>query len=132
MFVLPEAEVQLFDDPARGIHRIALFEGGRRAAALFVSRAPAALMRDFLATLPGDPAPGLLSARAPSDRPDPGPVICSCFGVGVNTTVAAIETRGLTRVEEVGTALQAGTNCGSCRAELAAILGAHAVSQAAE
>ena len=132
MFALPEAEVQLFDDPARGIHRIALFVDGHLTAALFVSREPAALMRDYIATLPGEAAPGVLSARAPADRPDPGPVICSCFGVGVNTIVGAIETQGLATVDEIGAALRAGTNCGSCRAELAAILGARVVAEAAE
>ena len=132
IFALPEAEVQLFDDPARGSHRIALFEDGRLAAALFVSREPAALMRDYLATLPGEEAPGVLSARAPADRPNPGPVVCSCFAVGVNTIALAIETQGLATVDAIGTALQAGTNCGSCRAELATILAAAAVRQAAE
>ncbi|MEZ5721468.1 MAG: ABC transporter substrate-binding protein [Paracoccaceae bacterium] len=132
IFDLPGADAQLFADPARGIHRIALFEGGALASALFVSREPAALMRDYLATLPGEAAPGVLSARAPADRPDPGPVICSCFGVGINTIVAAIEAQGLTTVDEIGTALQAGTNCGSCRAELFGILQAQVVKQAAE
>ncbi|MCB1337250.1 MAG: molybdopterin-dependent oxidoreductase [Maritimibacter sp.] len=132
LFGLPEAEAQLFADPARGLYRIALFEAGRLSAALFVSREPAALMRDYLATLPGEAAPGVLSARAPTDRPDPGPVVCSCFGVGVNTIVAAIESLGLASVEAIGAALQAGTNCGSCRAELAAILSAATVREAAE
>lgn len=132
LFGLPDADAQLFTDPARGTFRIALFEAGHLAAALFVSRDPTALMRDYLATLPGEEAPGVLSGRAPTDRPDPGPVICSCFGVGINTIVTAIETDGFTTVDEIGAALQAGTNCGSCRAELAAILASTTVRHAAE
>ncbi len=54
--------------------------------------------------------------------PDPGPVLCSCFNVGVNTILTAIEQQGLCTVEAVGAALQAGTNCGSCRPEIATLL----------
>ena len=36
--------------------------------------------------------------------------------------VAAIRSDGLASVEDVGAALQAGTNCGSCRPEIAALL----------
>jgi assimilatory nitrate reductase catalytic subunit len=132
LFGLPAADVQVFNDPARGTHRVALFNADRLAAALFVSRDPQALMRDYLASQPGEHAPGILSARSPSDRPDPGPVICSCFGVGANTIISAIEAKGLVNVDQIGTALLAGTNCGSCRSELAAILSATSVREAAE
>lgn len=132
LFGLTQAQAQVFSDPARGTFRIAFLEKGFLSAALFVSRTPQALMRDYLATLPGETAPGVLSGRAPADRPNPGPVICSCFGVGLNTIIAAIEEKKLTNVEDIGTALQAGTNCGSCRAELAAILSAPVVAEAAE
>jgi assimilatory nitrate reductase catalytic subunit len=102
------------------------------AAALFVSRRPVAVMRDHLATLPRAPAEEALTGRTPADRPDPGPVLCSCFGVGVNTILAAIETRGLMSVEAVGAALQAGTHCGSCRSGIAALLDRAQHPEAAE
>ena len=91
-----------------------------------------ALRRDFLATLPGTEAPDALTGQPPADRPDPGPLVCSCFNVGLNTIVAAIETQGLLSVEQIGAALEAGTNCGSCRPELAAILAAAQARVAAE
>ena len=69
---------------------------------------------------------------APADRPDPGPTLCSCFGVGVNTILTAIETDGLMSVEAVGAALSAGTNCGSCRPEIAALLATAHGREAAE
>ena len=68
----------------------------------------------------------------PADRPDPGPMVCSCFGVGVNTILAAIEDGGLVSVDEVGAALQAGTNCGSCRPEITGLLSRVTLHEAAE
>lgn len=62
------------------------------------------------------------SGKSPADQPDPGPTLCSCFNVGVNTILDAIETRGLMTVDAIGEALQAGTNCGSCRSEIAALI----------
>ncbi|WP_116130827.1 nitrate reductase [Tropicimonas sp. IMCC34043] len=129
LFGLPDADVQMLSDPARGLARLAFHEGSRLIAAFFAAPGPVAVMRDYLSTLPGD---DVLTGRAPADRPDPGPVLCSCFGVGVNTILSAIETGGLMSVEAVGAALSAGTNCGSCRSEIAALLGGARVSEAAE
>ena len=114
--------LQKFSDPACGSHRFAFFEGDRLTSALFISREPMALTRDYLATLPGSVAPAVLSGQAPANQPDPGPVVCSCFDVGINTITTAIKTQHLVSVEDIGQSLQAGTNCGSCRAELATIL----------
>ncbi|MBV7379769.1 molybdopterin-dependent oxidoreductase [Maritimibacter dapengensis] len=127
-----DAAVQIVDDPKRGNHRFAFHAEGRLVAALFVSRSPTAVTRDYIATLPGTEAPAVLSGRAPADRPDPGPTICSCFGVGMNTIVQAIEEQALTSVDAIGAHLQAGTNCGSCRAELAFLLEKSRPMQAAE
>lgn len=124
IFDLVGAEVQTYADPARGLHRFAFSKAGRLAAALFIAPTPPRLMRDHLATLPGEKAPGVLSGRAPSDMPDSGPLTCSCFNVGANAIIDAIETGDLHSVDAIGVALQAGTNCGSCRAEIAEILAA--------
>ena len=123
LFAMPDAEAQVLTDPARGIARLAFRESGRLVAALFAGPEPLRLMRDYAATLPET---DVLTGRAPADRPDPGPILCACFGVGVNTILTAIETEGLASVEAVGAALSAGTNCGSCRSEIATLLaGAH-------
>jgi assimilatory nitrate reductase catalytic subunit len=42
--------------------------------------------------------------------------------VGLNTITAAIAAQNLISVDQIGAALQAGTSCGSCRPELAALL----------
>ncbi|WP_367648068.1 molybdopterin-dependent oxidoreductase [Ruegeria arenilitoris] len=132
LFGLPDAEITAVEDPARGVARLACHQNGRLVAALFVSPQPVAVMRDYLATLPQVPNLGLLSGRAPADMPDPGPILCSCFDVGVNTILTAIETQRLISVEAIGEALQAGTNCGSCRPELATLLASAQQKEAAE
>lgn len=132
LFDLPNASVSSVADPAKGTGRIALFDEGRLLAALFVSRAPVAVMRDYLSVLPGTGGDGVLSGRRPADQPDPGPILCACLGVGVNTIVSAIERQGLLTVEAVGDALQAGTNCGSCRPEIAELLARVQTREAAE
>ena len=55
-------------------------------------------------------------------RPDPGPIVCACFAVGLGTLRRAIVDRRLTSLAEIAAALRAGTNCGSCLPELGAIL----------
>lgn len=69
-----------------------------------------------------DVAPTLLAGRTPEVQVDRGPVICVCFDVGLKTVVAALRDQKLTSVASIGTALDAGTNCGSCRPALARIL----------
>ncbi|WP_461427309.1 molybdopterin-dependent oxidoreductase [Gymnodinialimonas sp.] len=132
MFALPDATATIYQDAARGTARIAFEQDGRLMAALFVSPTPVAVMRDYIATLPGTLTPGVLTGRPPADFVDPGAVVCACFGVGINTITAAIESKGLMDVEAVGAALQAGTNCGSCRPELAALLARVSHREAAE
>ena len=132
LFNLPDAEIQIIEDPSRGMARVALRAGERLLAALFIASEPVAVMRDYVATLPGTTAPEALSGMTPADRPDPGPMVCSCFGVGVNTILAAIEDGGLVNVDEVGAALQAGTNCGSCRPEITGLLSRVTLHEAAE
>jgi len=52
--------------------------------------------------------------------------------VGVNTILSTIEAENLTSVEAIGDRLQAGTNCGSCRPELKALLAASQLKVAAQ
>jgi assimilatory nitrate reductase catalytic subunit len=68
--------------------------------------------------------------RAGAGRSDRGAIICACFGVGRNDILAAIQA-GADNVAAVGAATQAGTNCGSCRAEIGGLFDAITV-QAAE
>ncbi|GGB04578.1 nitrate reductase [Allosediminivita pacifica] len=132
LFGLPKVTLQMVQDPARGAARLAFRQEGRLVAALFAGPRPLALARDHLVTLPGTEAEHVLAGQVPADMPDPGPTLCSCFGIGVNSILRAIEDEGLMSVEEVGKALSAGTNCGSCRPEIAALLERATPKEAAE
>jgi assimilatory nitrate reductase catalytic subunit len=119
-----------FSDPARGNYRAALVgEGGKLLACMMVAGTgtlpPRAwLMSLFARDAPLDPADRrcLLLGRR-QDAPDPGTTICACFSVGANTITAAIAA-GCRTVEAVGAKLRAGTNCGSCRPEIARLIAA--------
>ena len=132
IFGLPDATCQMMQDAQRGTTRLALLRDGILQAALFIAPKPVAVMRDYLATLPGSETVDTLTGRAPVGTPDPGPTVCACFGVGLNTIVSAIETQSLNSVEAIGAALQAGTNCGACRPELLGLLPNEIQLQAAE
>jgi assimilatory nitrate reductase catalytic subunit len=60
---------------------------------------------------------GHFAARISAD-PVTEPVICACFGVGVDAVRKALAGGTVRTVAEIGEALRAGTNCGSCLPEL--------------
>ncbi|MGQ7845599.1 molybdopterin-dependent oxidoreductase [Granulosicoccus sp. 3-233] len=122
LFGMGDVAVQHMSDPGRSRHRIGFFDGDVLLAALYVGPEPVALMRDFLAGLPGQEAPWALAGLARGDIPDPGPVVCSCYAIGRNTVKLAIASEGLKSVDQIGGSISAGTNCGSCKSELASIL----------
>jgi assimilatory nitrate reductase catalytic subunit len=122
MFQLPDAQALTMYDPARGRTRLAFVENGKLRAAIFIAPEPVALARSVLTeSLGEDASPTLLAGRAGAGRSDPGAIICACFDVGVNQIIAAIG-EGAVSVEAIGIALNAGTNCGSCRPEIKTII----------
>ena len=125
-------DVVMVTDPKRGFARVAVMRDGKLLGAIFAGREPVAVSREHLASLLGTDAATVLAGRPGADMPDAGPIVCSCFSVGVNTILSAIETEGLVSVEQIGAALSAGTNCGSCKPELAALLSRAVVREAAE
>ena len=122
LFNLPEASCLSVEDRIRGSHRLAFMEGGRVIAALFTAPGPVVLSRGHVVARIGHEGAGLLAGRPAQGLADPGPIVCACLNVGLNTITRAIASQGLTSVEQIGAALQAGTSCGSCRPELAALL----------
>lgn len=116
-------ETRRYDDPAKGRFRIAFTRDGRLVAALFVAPEPVALARNWLAGQVGEKTgPAVLSGVPGAETPDAGAIVCACFNVGVNTIAAAIASGRCLSVAEIGAALNAGTNCGSCRPELAGLI----------
>jgi assimilatory nitrate reductase catalytic subunit len=106
---------------------MAAFIDGRLVGCLFVGPAEAALQWDAVKLLFESEHMGeaqrraVLSGKSTDGLADPGPVVCACFGVGLNVIRAAIAD-GAANVEEIGKALRAGTNCGSCLPELKRIV----------
>ena len=120
---LPKGEVIEAADPARGTRRVAALRDGRLVGALFVTATGGLPPRDWLIAQLGEAqGPAVLAGRAPGVQPDSGPIVCVCFDVGATTILRAIADQRLTSVAEVGKALRAGTNCGSCQTAISGLL----------
>ncbi len=122
---------QDYVDAQGGAARFAFYDGDVLEAALFVAKTPVAVSRDHLAGLIGQPATDALAARPGGNRPDPGPIVCSCMSVGQTAILGAAEAAGgdLDRVCE---ATGAGLTCGSCRPEVATLVARATIREAAE
>jgi assimilatory nitrate reductase catalytic subunit len=124
-----DAEIAEYVDEPRDNFRVAAFVEGRLIGCLFVGPADAAPRWDSVKALFEAEALGdaqrraVLSGKSTSGLADPGPVVCACFGVGLNTIRNAILSGGASNAEDIGKALRAGTNCGSCLPELKKIVG---------
>ena len=115
----------------------AIDEAGAMAEALLTGPVDQLPAREWLVSLLGARQPltlvernALLSGRSPTPVASFGRIVCSCFNVGVNQLAGAV-ANGCRSLEEIGARLNAGTNCGSCRAEIRSIIDAARV-QAAE
>ncbi|MDA5556639.1 nitrate reductase [Shimia sp. MMG029] len=122
LFDAQDAEISSVLDASRDAARIAFHKDGVLIGALFVSDRPVSVSRSFTGSQLGSESETVLLGRPAVGQPDPGPIVCACFSVGVNSILNAIETQSLVSVEAIGEALSAGTNCGSCKPELAALL----------
>lgn len=116
-------------DAAGGRYRAARVADGRLDAVLFLAPDRNLPDRGWLGSLfakerldAADRA-GLLAARPPAGAEPAGRVVCACRGVGETRIREAIRDQGLETVDDIGRALGAGTQCGSCRPELRALLG---------
>jgi assimilatory nitrate reductase catalytic subunit len=120
---LPKGELIEAADPARGSRRIAVLRNGRLAGVLFLTATGELPPRDWLIAQLGEAqGPAVLAGRAPGAQPDGGPIVCVCFDVGATTILRTIADQRLTNLAEVGKALRAGTNCGSCRPAITGLL----------
>ncbi len=112
----------------RGIYRAAGFADGRLAFCLFVGPASQRprwdVAKALLAaeTLADRQRRILLSGQSADGMADAGPLVCACFGVGLNTIREALASGAAADVAGIGKALRAGTNCGSCLPELKRIV----------
>jgi assimilatory nitrate reductase catalytic subunit len=122
-----DTPVLTYRDRVSGQFRVAAFDGSKLIGALFMAPEPVAVSRqlvcDFLKADFLNPAARcrVVAGRTGSDQPEKGAIICACNNVGINEINNAIVT-GCISLDAIGAATNAGTNCGSCRAELSMIV----------
>ncbi len=124
--VSPRAETIAFLDRQSGCYRFARYCDEMLLGALFLAPEPVAVSRDWAvaqleACHPSAERFKIIAGRPGAGGADKGATVCSCFGVGINE-IAAAARKGCRTVAAIGETLQAGTNCGSCRAEIKTIL----------
>jgi assimilatory nitrate reductase catalytic subunit len=126
----PGVEALSLEDPATGAVRRALLRQGRLEQVLFLSVSGRLPPRDWLAGLfaleevPPTDRITLLAGRSAAPAADTGPMVCTCLKVGARRIEAAVAA-GTDSVDAIGAVTGAGTNCGSCRPEIARLLAAH-------
>jgi assimilatory nitrate reductase catalytic subunit len=129
-----EDEIAEYVDQPRGLVRVAAFRSGRLDSCIFVGSAKMPPQWDVVRSLfeGGVLAERerriLLSGRGSDGLAETGPVICACYGVGLAAIRKAVATGEAASVADIGRKLRAGTNCGSCVAELRTIVGQMAKS----
>lgn len=126
--LLPDGERLEATDMRRGMRRIVVRDGeGKLAGALFITRNGELPERSWIVSQLAnhdDEVDGvqLLAGRPRLPAADKGPMVCVCFGIGTLEILRTVSEQRLTTVEQVGAALSAGTNCGSCRPQIAQLL----------
>ncbi|MCE7798670.1 molybdopterin-dependent oxidoreductase [Sphingobium sufflavum] len=125
--LLPKGERVETVDGSRGGLRIAVVRDGVLRAALFITRSGKLPRREWLVeqliAAEGASTMELMAGRSATPQADRGAIVCVCFDVGMKTIVEAIGSQNLMTVEAVGAALNAGTNCGSCRPAIQRLIG---------
>ncbi|MEL6373619.1 MAG: nitrate reductase [Pseudomonadota bacterium] len=128
-----DVDMLAYYDAGAQQHRFAAFDGERCIGLLYSAPSPVPVSRTWAVNAFGQTiARGerlrLLAGRPGADVPDRGRIACACMDVGKNDIIAAIAQAGCDTLDDVGRATGAGTNCGSCRAEIGMLLnaGAHA------
>jgi assimilatory nitrate reductase catalytic subunit len=126
--VADDADWVEYSDPAAHVFRGALLVDDRISACVYLSPRPDLPSRTWLASLfergrIGDAERvGLLMGQPAEPGADTGPIVCSCFGIGRKTICDTIRHDRLGTTQEIGKKLRAGTNCGSCLAEIRGLL----------
>ncbi|MCP1199667.1 nitrate reductase [Notoacmeibacter sp. MSK16QG-6] len=135
LLLCPDAEEIGYIDAQDGLTRFAFFDDRRLVGALFLSPEPVEVSRNTVVAALGQPYDPVARWQVLAGRSrvgkDPGRIVCACEGVGINTIRDAVAA-GCFSVESVGEATRAGTNCGSCRSEIASICQSVETAAAAE
>jgi len=125
LFQRSDTETVEFKDDTRA--RCFHFEGETLVFACVVDTQPVAASRTWLASLLTQKHSratrnSLLAGFKSNSSDDIGEIVCTCMAVGSKQIEAAISQRGCASINEVADSTGAGSNCGSCRAEIATFL----------
>jgi assimilatory nitrate reductase catalytic subunit len=124
-----ETELVAYHDAKSGQHRFACYENDGLAGVVYLASEPVAVSRAWAIAQLGaqklarGKRTAVIAGRPAKGAIDRGATVCACFGVGA-IEIAAAAARGCATVSAIGEALQAGTNCGSCCAEIRDIIAA--------
>lgn len=130
-----DTQLLAYHDKATAQYRFAAFADSKCIGLLYVGPEPVSVSRSWaiaqFATGVADAERlRLLAGRPGAGVPDRGAIICACFEVGHNDIVGAIAKDGAETVAAVGACTKAGTNCGSCRAEIGRLIHEFALAKA--
>jgi assimilatory nitrate reductase catalytic subunit len=130
----PDTELLSYEDARGGVYRCAAFNADRLIGAAYVAPTPVAVPRTWLTEQLGvafgtaRDRLAVLGGRPASGETDKGPIVCACFDVGRNQIAGSI-AKGCSTVAAVGAATAAGTNCGSCRSEIARLIDSNRIAK---
>jgi assimilatory nitrate reductase catalytic subunit len=122
------AECAEYVDLPRGIVRVAALRDGRIEACIFSGPSENPPRWDVVRGLFNSENLAerdrrlLLSGRSAEGMVETGPIVCACYGVGLETIRRALVEGSAATLAEIGRTLRAGTNCGSCVPELQGII----------
>ncbi len=121
-----EFETLTLQDQSTGRFSYLAFRDTELTAAIIIDSSPVAASRSWLADQLTVPHEGcdrhrLLAGLKPPDAQDNGMLVCSCMMVGESVIEKAVLS-GCCTVNSVGEVTTAGTNCGSCRGDIAAMI----------
>ena len=104
------------------VYRAAAFVDGEVDGCLCIGPADAPPRWDARGLSVADAADGQRAWLSNHAIGETEPVICACFGVGIDAVRKAVAGGAATTVADIGATLRAGTNCGSCLPELKRII----------
>ena len=121
------AEVVELVDENQGIRKIAFFNKSALLSVVYLANEPVLASRAWMNGLLGqsyskEQQYSVLAGSSASNTTDIGAIVCSCHMIGINEIKSAIEQHGCKSIADIGKQTTAGTNCGSCRGELKALL----------
>ena len=124
---LCDSSVQMLEyhDPRNTDMRYVRYSDQRVCEVMFIAAKPLSLSTPWLRNLLGSEIQDTMQVLAGvpySSSEDKGAIVCACEGVGQRELTNAIAQRGCKTIASLGEELRAGTNCGSCRPELARLL----------